>query len=251
VEVIVRIPKTTTPAKDAANKQNAKKSTGPKSRRGKEFSRRNALKHGILAHDLLVEGESAVELERLLQETLLDYRPVGACEYFQVEIIFDSMCELMRCRRAKVGVVNKALLQCRFEDEITQSFCTPPFQQTQEQLAKLSEIEKDLDSKGIINAQNIEWLRKLPYDEAARQIANLDEILEATDFEEDEGASPDNGIPQAAETREKAAGQTATEEAWPEYEQWAWAGVLDELKRIITSTNFTMARAHSRASRHN
>src|ERR1035438_3881176 len=35
-----------------ANRQNASKSTGPRTRRGKAFSCRNALKHGLFAMDL-------------------------------------------------------------------------------------------------------------------------------------------------------------------------------------------------------
>ena len=35
-----------------ANRENAKKSTGPRTARGKAFSRRNAVKHGLCASDL-------------------------------------------------------------------------------------------------------------------------------------------------------------------------------------------------------
>src|SRR5271170_7771864 len=36
-----------------ANRENAKKSTGPKTARGKDYSRRNAVKHGLLSKQLL------------------------------------------------------------------------------------------------------------------------------------------------------------------------------------------------------
>jgi len=36
----------------AANRENAKKSTGPKTPTGKAFSRRNALKHGLFANNI-------------------------------------------------------------------------------------------------------------------------------------------------------------------------------------------------------
>src|SRR5271157_5061075 len=36
-----------------ANRENAKKSTGPQTARGKAYSRRNALKHGLLAKSVL------------------------------------------------------------------------------------------------------------------------------------------------------------------------------------------------------
>ena len=42
-----------------ANRENAKKSTGPKTVRGKAYSRRNALKHGLLATSLLFRPDGA------------------------------------------------------------------------------------------------------------------------------------------------------------------------------------------------
>ncbi len=42
------------PRKIAANRQNALKSTGPKTPQGKAYSRTNALKHGLFAMDLSV-----------------------------------------------------------------------------------------------------------------------------------------------------------------------------------------------------
>src|SRR5271157_2094046 len=36
-----------------ANRENSKKSTGPKTARGKDYSRRNAVKHGLLSKKLL------------------------------------------------------------------------------------------------------------------------------------------------------------------------------------------------------
>ena len=55
-----------------ANRENAKKSTGPKSTRGKGFSRRNAVKHGLLSKKLLfthdgqpIDGELHQLWERL------------------------------------------------------------------------------------------------------------------------------------------------------------------------------------------
>ncbi len=44
-------------AKRLANKANAKKSTGPKTARGKKHSRRNAVKHGLLSKKLLFSDE--------------------------------------------------------------------------------------------------------------------------------------------------------------------------------------------------
>lgn len=42
-----------------ANRENAKKSTGPKTARGKAYSRRNALKHGLLIKRVLFSSDGA------------------------------------------------------------------------------------------------------------------------------------------------------------------------------------------------
>jgi hypothetical protein len=47
----------------AANRANARRSTGPKTNAGKALSRMNALRHGLTAHKLLVNGESPQDFE--------------------------------------------------------------------------------------------------------------------------------------------------------------------------------------------
>jgi hypothetical protein len=54
-----------------ANRLNAKKSTGPKTLRGKEYSRRNALKHGLFARhslEFFLLGEDSHEYDDLLND---------------------------------------------------------------------------------------------------------------------------------------------------------------------------------------
>ncbi len=46
----------------AANQRNAKLSTGPKTAEGKEAVKYNALKHGLLAKEVLLPGEDATPL---------------------------------------------------------------------------------------------------------------------------------------------------------------------------------------------
>ena len=50
-----------------ANRQNAQKSTGPKTARGKGYSRRNAVKHGLLSKRLLFSDEGKPIDEELHQ----------------------------------------------------------------------------------------------------------------------------------------------------------------------------------------
>ena len=53
----------------AANRRNAQRSTGPRTAKGREVSRMNALKHGILSRQVLVAGQHYQE-DRKEFETL-------------------------------------------------------------------------------------------------------------------------------------------------------------------------------------
>ena len=66
-----------------ANRENSKKSTGPRTLRGKAYSRRNALKHGLFARqfmDFISQLEDPEEWEELLNGLWVQYRPIGKAE---------------------------------------------------------------------------------------------------------------------------------------------------------------------------
>jgi hypothetical protein len=54
--------------KAAANRQNALKSTGPKTPDGKAAVRLNALRHGLLSQEILLPGEDEEALTRIIHE---------------------------------------------------------------------------------------------------------------------------------------------------------------------------------------
>jgi hypothetical protein len=71
-----------------ANRENAKKSTGPKGIAGKLAVRNNAVKHGLLATKLICRTEEErTEFHALLDELEEDYKPAGALERMLVEEI--------------------------------------------------------------------------------------------------------------------------------------------------------------------
>ena len=64
-----------------ANRNNAQKSTGPKTAEGKEIVRYNALGHGLRAETvLLLPGEDSEELSNLSEQLRTELEPVGALE---------------------------------------------------------------------------------------------------------------------------------------------------------------------------
>ena len=71
----------------SANKENAKKSTGPKSEDGKLQTAGNAVKHGILSQRLILPGEDQRDFIHLQDDLRLSLRPVGALELILVEKI--------------------------------------------------------------------------------------------------------------------------------------------------------------------
>src|SRR5215472_8817005 len=84
-----------------ANRRNAQLSTGPKTDQGKSHSRRNSLKHGVLASKLLVSkglgAEDSAEFDALLEDLHQYFAPVGRLEEIYVQMI--AIC-LWKRRRA-------------------------------------------------------------------------------------------------------------------------------------------------------
>src|SRR5512135_3227395 len=74
-----------------ANRQNATKSTGPRTLAGKLRSRRNAVKHGVLASKALIAfgqgAEDTAAYRKLLADLYRDFSPQGRMEEVLVEKI--------------------------------------------------------------------------------------------------------------------------------------------------------------------
>ncbi len=104
---------TVSPRKIAANRQNAQRSTGPRTPEGKRRVRWNALQHGVLAAQVLLDpGESPESLEqfrRLLAQLRRDRRPRGALENMLVEKIAVCHWRLGRLLRSEAGTIRSGL----------------------------------------------------------------------------------------------------------------------------------------------
>lgn len=102
-------PKTTSTSKLQANRENAQKSTGPRTTQGKRSSSRNAEKHGLLSKDLVIrsgEGkESRKEFNQLLEELIEDFQPQNRAELSLVETIAICDWRYRRTLRAEAGEI--------------------------------------------------------------------------------------------------------------------------------------------------
>ena len=81
----------------AANRENAKKSTGPRTAAGKRKSRRNAVRHGLTAETIIDVLEEAADYEALAAAIGADFRPATN---FELQLIARLTSLLWRLRRA-------------------------------------------------------------------------------------------------------------------------------------------------------
>src|SRR5215216_7579147 len=86
-----------------ANRQNALKSTGPKTPEGKDTARLNATKHGLLSQEVL-PGEDEEARKELAERLRAELQPVGEMESLLVEKIIDAVWRLRRLRRVETGI---------------------------------------------------------------------------------------------------------------------------------------------------
>jgi hypothetical protein len=88
-----------------ANRNNAQLSTGPRTPTGKLAVSLNAVKHGILAKEIIksgeILGESPEDFEALLSGLIEVYKPVGKAEELAVEEIAVSYVRRARTLRAE------------------------------------------------------------------------------------------------------------------------------------------------------
>jgi hypothetical protein len=93
----------------AANRRNARKSTGPRTADGKEASRMNAVKHGILSTAVVVRGlrirEHEEEFKALREQCWECLAPVGRIEEMLVDKIVAAQWRLRRALIAETGEI--------------------------------------------------------------------------------------------------------------------------------------------------
>ncbi len=103
----------TTDKQIAANRRNAARSTGPVTESGKAIAARNALKHGLLAREVLVDAGEGAESREEFDAVLLDLRnqfdPQGPLEEMLVEKIAVAYWRLRRAHRYEAGLIRQEL----------------------------------------------------------------------------------------------------------------------------------------------
>ena len=103
----------TTRARIKANRNNAKKSTGPRTEEGKTSVSKNALKHGLLARDTVLPGEDPADFDSQLSALEADIQPANSLEFELVRQIADSQWRMRRLTRLETGFLAAALDETR------------------------------------------------------------------------------------------------------------------------------------------
>jgi hypothetical protein len=87
--------------KIAANRENARRSTGPKTKLGKSRTKNNALTHGVYATNSLIPGEDAELYEAIKSEQRSIFKPKTFIEKALVDQLIKDLWNLRRIAKAE------------------------------------------------------------------------------------------------------------------------------------------------------
>ena len=93
----------TTKKQIRANRRNAKLSTGPKSKAGKQRSARNAIKHGLFTDVLLLPDEDGEALAALTNNLHADFRPVTHMQAYVIDRLAMLIWRERRLAKAEIS----------------------------------------------------------------------------------------------------------------------------------------------------
>src|SRR5579883_2987615 len=106
------------------NRQNAQKSTGPKTQEGKARSRRNAMKHGLRAEILSLPNEDPAAIQARVDSWNDYYQPRNPAEEHLVDECVRATVLSDRCHRAQDAIVAQRIREAeanwenKQEDEV-------------------------------------------------------------------------------------------------------------------------------------
>lgn len=117
----------------AANRANARHSTGPKTREGKAAVRLNACRHGLLARDVVLPAENPDAFDDLWNQIWAHFSPVEPIEKFYVERVIHIIWRLQRVPRAEAQMLYSRIQGAKAEKLVKelhsyeQPLCFPIF----------------------------------------------------------------------------------------------------------------------------
>ena len=107
----------------AANRENAKQSTGPKTKVGKSQSRQNALRHGLAS--VILEGSAEDQEVNRIARAILDPSMTDPAAIYYARQVAEAENTLRRVQKTKFELFN-ALGIDNDQRELGQQGCSPP-----------------------------------------------------------------------------------------------------------------------------
>jgi hypothetical protein len=140
-----------------ANRENARKSTGPKTPRGKAFSRRNAIIHGLFVRhitDFEALQESPQEYDDLLNGLWDQYQPAGRAEEVEVERIALCYWRLKRAWRHE-NAINLVARRDLGRRELAEQreYCNELDKEEEAVILQLQNAKKEIEDTGEISQE--------------------------------------------------------------------------------------------------
>lgn len=92
-----------------ASRANGARSRGPVTADGKERSARNAVRHGLLANNIVITGENAEHFQTLLEAYLLRFQPVDSVETSLVQQMAAADWRQQRAWAIETAIMNEKI----------------------------------------------------------------------------------------------------------------------------------------------
>jgi hypothetical protein len=105
-----------------ANRQNAQKSTGPKTAEGKAAVSQNAVKHGLFAESV-IKGENPADYEAFHDRMVAEMKPVGPTEILLAERIVSLWWRLERAERMQNQAIDE-MIEHQIDNPLSKSIRT-------------------------------------------------------------------------------------------------------------------------------
>jgi hypothetical protein len=109
--------------KIASNRNNSLKSTGPKTERGKNKSKRNPLKHGIFSKELYISEQDQLEYDHLRSQLLSEFKPATPARMIAAERIVGSAWRHKLATRMETKYIRRSI-----EVDESEAISQPPTQ---------------------------------------------------------------------------------------------------------------------------
>jgi hypothetical protein len=178
----MRCIKTVTPRKIEANRRNAKRSTGPRTERGKSTARFNAVTLGLFAKHIVIpicDGYKPKRNFRALLDGLhQEFGPEGFYEEWLVVKIAECMWRLRRATRCESGSVREAAILDRYPYDNQRTL------ELEKEIANLTEAEEQLQNSGTLSQRIYQRVAALLEKEEQKEMqAEKDDRCVETEFD--------------------------------------------------------------------